>query len=350
MNSNDDDQRSEDGVFPGPPFDVRAEGRVRTKGAAADSPFWRRPQTLFALTLVTVFFAGVFQSPQANATFAAGRMLGYDTSDAFLSVWAQPFVWFQGATFALALLGILLAHEMGHYLSARREGVAASPPYFIPFLPPLGTLGAVIRLHFERTSPDSLMRIAVNGPFGGMIVALPVLLVGLSLSRIEPLPMNTDELVFMGNGLLIQVLQNLICGVPGPGSDVVFHPLAFAGWAGCLVTAINLLPIGQLDGGHVSYVLGSRHAGALSRLSVAILLVGGFFYIGWWVFAFIAGRLIGVDHPDTVQGRELSARGYLRALLAALLLLVTLPLKPISDNGVENLIVQLELLSRYLLG
>jgi membrane-associated protease RseP (regulator of RpoE activity) len=158
-----------------------------------------------------------------------------------------------GLSYSLPLMLILLCHELGHYFAARRHGVDASLPFFIP-LPPgfgLGTLGAVIGMRDVATDRKKLIDVGAAGPIAGLIVAIPVIVIGLKLSRVEALAgFGFQE----GNSLLYALLKRLVTGMwlPDGQRDVIIHPMAFAGWAGLLITMINLLPIGQLDGGHIA--------------------------------------------------------------------------------------------------
>jgi membrane-associated protease RseP (regulator of RpoE activity) len=178
-----------------------------------------------------------------------------------------------GLPYALALIGILFAHEMGHYLLARRHGVPASLPYFIPLpLPPVGTMGAVIKMDRRIESRNALVDVGAAGPLAGLAVALPVLAWGLHISPVKPLGAGTLE----GNSLLYLGLKLLVKGqlLPGGGLDVVLHPVAWAGWVGLLVTMINLMPVGQLDGGHIAFAFFgdgyTRVSGLLHRVLPAL--------------------------------------------------------------------------------
>lgn len=182
-----------------------------------------------------------------------------------------------GVAFAATLMTILLVHEMGHYVAARIHRVPASLPFFVP-LPPqisLGTLGAVIRMSKPIQNRNQLIDVGVAGPIAGLVVAIPLLVIGLSLSELshEPIPGNYVE----GNSILYIALKLAVTGryLPYDGTDVVLHPMAFAAWVGLLITMINLIPIGQLDGGHVARAfLGNRHERFSRVLHWALLYVG----------------------------------------------------------------------------
>ena len=169
--------------------------------------------------------------------------------------------WFDGPYFAATLMGILLCHELGHYVTGRRRGVEVSLPYFIPVPPQftLGTLGAVIRMKKPISDRNALFDVGAAGPVAGLVVAIPLLVIGLSLSSLGPV--KPDDMI-EGNSILYALLKYAVFGrwLPSGGVDVQLHPMAFAGWVGLLITMINLMPIGQLDGGHVARAaLGQSH-------------------------------------------------------------------------------------------
>lgn len=194
--------------------------------------------------------------------------------------------WWQGGlAFSATLMAILTCHEMGHYLLARRHGVEVSLPYFIP-LPPqvsFGTLGAVIKMRAPIRDRNQLVDVGAAGPLAGLAVALPCLVVGLHLSHVGPIqPEGIQE----GNSILYGLVKLTVFGqwLPSGGVDVQLHPMAFAAWVGLLITMINLIPIGQLDGGHVMRAgLGARHERLSALLHRALLVVA--VVAGGWLFA-----------------------------------------------------------------
>jgi len=191
--------------------------------------------------------------------------------------------WVGGIAFGATLMGILTCHELGHYIVGRRHGVDVSLPYFIPLPPPtLGTLGAVIRMRRPIEDRGKLFDVGAAGPVAGLLVAIPLLVVGLYLSEVgKPTPGSFIE----GNSILYALLKYAVFGrwLPGDGVDVQLHPMAFAGWVGLLVTMINLMPIGQLDGGHIAKsALGEAHEKWSARLHVALPIIG--FAVGTVMF------------------------------------------------------------------
>lgn len=178
-----------------------------------------------------------------------------------------------GLVYMASLVGILLGHEMGHYVMARRNRIDASLPYFIPFpFLIIGTFGAVIVMRGRIRSRNALMEVGAAGPLAGLVVTIPVLLVGLRLSPVLPIPEGS---LLEGSSLLYMALKRLAAGPIPPGHDVMLHPMAWAGWVGLLVTMLNLLPIGQLDGGHVFYALfGEAHRRVSRLVHVGLFALG----------------------------------------------------------------------------
>jgi Zn-dependent protease len=203
-------------------------------------------------------------------------------------------------TFTLPLMAILGVHELAHYFTARRRKVAASLPFFIPMIPPLGTFGAFISLRDPIPNKKTLMEIGVAGPLAGLLVTIPLAIVGLMMTNSEArlVPMNVGSEGVMGVSfpLLYQALELF---VPLKG-DYLLHPTAFAAWVGFLVTALNLLPVGQLDGGHVARALLGARAKYLSWVTVAALVGIGIFYFGWLLFALLI-LFLGARHPPPLN-------------------------------------------------
>ncbi|MDZ7723964.1 MAG: site-2 protease family protein [candidate division KSB1 bacterium] len=203
-----------------------------------------------------------------------------------------------GVWYALPVIVILFSHEMGHYLMCRRYRVPATFPFFIPFpfLNPFGTLGAVIRIRGIIPSRKALFDIGVAGPLAGLAFTLPALYFGISMSDIVPATENTDAAFYLGESLLYKGISYLTLGPISDGYDVMLHPLAYAGWVGLFVTALNLLPIGQLDGGHVYYSLFGRRGKAGSMIFLAALGVAVINYPGWGLL-FLILLIWGRKHP-----------------------------------------------------
>jgi membrane-associated protease RseP (regulator of RpoE activity) len=199
-------------------------------------------------------------------------------------------------------MSILLFHEMGHYLLARVHGVWASLPYFIPG-PPLfvGTFGAFIRMKSPPANRRALFDVGAAGPWAGVLLAIPAAIIGLSLSEVRPLNPLDEGGILLGDSFLFSALTRLVLGVSSNEVSIVLHPVALAGWFGLFVTFLNLLPVGQLDGGHVMYSLFGRWHRWISRVSlIAILMLGFQGWQGWFVWVVLLSML-GVDHPPTLD-------------------------------------------------
>jgi membrane-associated protease RseP (regulator of RpoE activity) len=237
-----------------------------------DAPIaWRAPAAAFALTVVSTFFVGAIT--YVDAPFP---------TETVRSLWAQgqlaaagriAFGFFlRGWTYAVPLLFVLVCHELGHFLAARAHRVPASLPHFLPLpLPPFGTLGAVIRLPARIRRRGALLDIGAAGPLCGLCAAVPITYVGLRWSLLRPV-LTTGTWVEEGTSLLFGLLKWLAWGPIPPGHEIVLHPTAMAGWVAMLITMLNLLPYGQLDGGHVSYAL-FRHRAALVGRAALVALV-----------------------------------------------------------------------------
>jgi membrane-associated protease RseP (regulator of RpoE activity) len=214
---------------------------------------------------------------------------------------AEPWQITAGLPFAVTLMTILLVHEMGHYLMSRYHRVHATLPYFIPAPSFIGTFGAFIKMDSPPQDRRSLFDVGAAGPLAGLVLAVPAVIIGLRLSTISP----DDGMrggIALGSSLLLNFLSQITLGLVPDEANIIMHPIGFAGWIGLLVTGMNLLPVGQLDGGHVVYALfGQRHIW-ISRLAlVAILLLG---FLRWWDGWLIWGLLLlfmGVRHPPPLD-------------------------------------------------
>lgn len=267
---------------------------------------------LLALTTVSVLFVG--------ATMVNPALDGFLT---------HPF---SGWPFALSMLAILGAHEMGHYVVARRGHVLVSLPYFIPMpIGPLGTMGAFINMRSVPRDRAQVLRIGMAGPLCGLVVTLVVLAYGLSTSAVSAVP-SGEIYLQEGNSLLYMILKRAILGrwLPADGLDVMLSPVAFAGWAGLMVTGLNLIPAAQLDGGHVAFSLLGRHARLLTMLLSGGMLLLGFAWEGWFIWAVLI-FLLG-SRPHVVQDAitPLTARQRLAAVLVVVLAVMLFPPVPLA--------------------
>lgn len=249
---------------------------------------WALPIVLFLLTVFTTLWAGAYQAYHGPVRGPLNFLL------------SSPETLWRGIPFAGALLFILTTHELGHYLLSKIHRVPASLPLFIPGPPHfIGTFGAIIRMRGPILSRRALFDIGVAGPLAGFVVAVVALIVGLNLSTVVD---RTGTFgLQLGEPLLLQFMAWVIIGPLPPEADVVLHPIGFAAWFGLFVTSLNLLPIGQLDGGHVAYALWGRRQRTMAMVFLPILLVLGFIgWPGWFLWAFMAG-LWGLGHPPVID-------------------------------------------------
>lgn len=255
------------------------------------------PIVLFLLTVFTTLWAGAYATRTNPREGPVQFLLG------------DPAALLKGLPFAGTLLGILVTHEFGHYLFSRIHRVPASLPLFIPGPPHfIGTFGAIIRMRSPILSRKALFDIGVAGPIFGFVVAVVALVIGLSLSKVV-----TNEAVYglhLGEPLLLQFVSWLVLGPLPQGYDVVLHPVGFAAWFGLFVTSLNLIPIGQLDGGHVAYALWGPRQRTVALATLPILMVLGFMpggWPGWFLWAGMAG-LVGLGHPPVMDPRAALGR------------------------------------------
>ncbi|MGW8144577.1 MAG: site-2 protease family protein [Anaerolineales bacterium] len=275
---------------------------------------------LFIFTGISVVFAGTLFEYRGPFTSDISMIL--------------PFLipsLLRGLAFAGALLAILLAHEFGHYLAARYHRSAVTLPYFIPFpFSPFGTMGAFIQLKEPPKNKRILLDIGIAGPLAGLVIAIPLCFLGLYLSKVDTLPLFLSQgqaISLEGNSLLYLLMKFIIFGqwlpapvdlngmspilywlryfftgqpVPYGALDVLLHPVAWAGWAGLLITALNLIPAGQLDGGHVLYSLFGRKSRIILPFILVALIILGTVWSGWWLWAFII-FLLGRAHAEPLD-------------------------------------------------
>ncbi len=286
LDQRSDDQPIRSGELPvavGPSEDL---SRLSPDHEFEESPFskWILPVSLFAATIFTTLWAGAYQP------YSLGKRGPID----FLL--DSPELLWSGIPFAATLLVILVTHEFGHYALSRIHGVPASLPLFIPGPPYfIGTFGAIIRLRGPIVNRRALFDIGVAGPLAGFLAAVVALVIGLNLSTV--IDRTATHGWQLGEPLLLQFIAWLVVGSVPPQADIVLHPIGFAAWFGLFVTSLNLIPIGQLDGGHVAYALWGKRQRTMAFVMVPILIVLGYIgWQGWWVWAFMAG-LWGLGHP-----------------------------------------------------
>ena len=234
--------------------------------------------TLFILTFISTLAAGSLQQ-------------GINPIEHPEQIW-------RGLPFSLTLLLILGAHEFGHYFVSRRHHIEVTLPYFIPAPSLVGTFGAFIKMKSPILDRRILLDVGAAGPLCGMIVAIPILLIGLYLSDIRPTPPESG--ITLGSSILFYIFTWIIYGSLPDTTGLILHPMAFSGWIGLLVTAINLIPVGQLDGGHVAYAVLGRKQHILSKLMVLSLVIMGLTgWSGWLIWAALL-MIMGMRHPPVV--------------------------------------------------
>ena len=234
---------------------------------------------LFLLTLFTTLIAGTLQEG-VNPLEDPGKI-------------------YKGIPFSFALMAILLAHELGHYWIARRHGMNVTLPYFIPAPSFIGTFGAFIKMRSPARDRNVLLDVGAAGPLVGVAFAIPFLILGLKLSEVRVIQgqMGTR----LGSSLILHLTSWALFGSLPDGTDIIIHPVGFAGWIGLLVTSLNLLPVGQLDGGHIAYALLGEKQNIVSKIVFGGLLVLGVFgWPGWLLWALLL-FLMGFRHPPPLD-------------------------------------------------
>ncbi len=251
-------------------------------------------------------------------TTAAGALYANNTVDSWILVFLRGWV------FSVPLMSILLVHEMGHYLAARRRFLDVTPPYFLPGIPPAGTFGAFIKVRSPLPDKRALMEVGASGPIAGSLLAIPLLALGLYFSEFVPEKGPVSGFDF-GSSLMLELLCFIQFGHFSFNSTILLHPTALAAWFGLFVTAMNLLPIGQLDGGHVIYALfGPRLAHIISLGVFACLIpLGILVWPGWLVFGLLT-FFLGLRHPPPLDPyTPLDRTGRIIGWIAIILFLLT---------------------------
>jgi membrane-associated protease RseP (regulator of RpoE activity) len=207
-----------------------------------------------------------------------------------------------GPVYSFAVILILFGHEMGHYLMSRRYGIRATLPFFLPFpLPPFGTLGAVIRMESTVSSRKALFDTGAAGPFTSLILSIPAIVIGLGLSKVVPASHIKEGALRLADPLLFSAIQRLVLGQIPENYEIVLHPIGFAGWVGLFVTSLNLLPIGQLDGGHIAYGLFGKRSRVIFLIAITVMAFITVFYNPGWFLLLILIILFGFRHPPPMD-------------------------------------------------
>jgi hypothetical protein len=262
---------------------------------------------LFFVTLATMYLVPVFFSSRPGE---------------FLSNLRRG----DGLEFTAAMMSILLVHEMGHFVAGRRRGIVTSWPYFLPAPNLIGTFGAIIRSRSPFWNRRDLIEVGAAGPIAGFVVALFWLVYGLPHSTLTAV--SPDGAMSLGDSVLMNLLCTWLLPTPPAGFDYLLSEGAFAGWVGLLVTAINLLPVGQLDGGHIVYALFHRHQRRFGWIAWFALVAMGFLWPGWWIFAAF-GLAFGVTHPPTLDDQQpLGRTAVILGIVALIIFVVSLTPAP----------------------
>ncbi|MDD5452388.1 MAG: site-2 protease family protein [Desulfovibrionales bacterium] len=267
---------------------------------------------LFLLTVISTTVAGALQQGVSLA--------------ALLKDWTLLT---KGIPFSFTLLAILITHEMSHYFVSRYHGVQVTLPFFIPAPSVIGTFGAFIRIKSPMENRRALLDIGLSGPLGGAVVAIPVLYIGLKMSTIQVMPKPTG--VELGSSILLDQMVRLALGKLPDYYQVVLHPVAFAGWIGLLVTSLNLIPVGQLDGGHIAYaILGEKSKRLAIGCFIALIILGLVGWSGWFIWAGLL-YVMGWQHPPPLNPAiPLDTKRKWLGVLALILFVVTFTPTPFS--------------------
>jgi len=266
---------------------------------------------LFILTFMTTLLAGAY--------FTEGVI-----------PWQNPEKIYLGLPFSLTLLFILLTHEFAHYFMSRRHNIPVTFPYFIPAPTIVGTFGAIIKMRPPILNRRSLIDIGASGPIVGFAAAVIAVIIGLTLSEVRPSEgLHTG--LSLGDSILFSFLTRLILNVNPDKYDIFLHPVAFAGWFGLLVTSVNLLPIGQLDGGHIAYaLLGEKHK-IVSKMMIPVLIVLGILFFYGWILVAVLMFLMGHRHPPVIYPQmPLDGKRKILGWISLAIFIITFTPMPIS--------------------
>ncbi len=294
---------------------------------------------LFLLTCFTTLIMGARM--QYNFAHNEPAVSMDDSVPLFPASWlfTEPARVLAGLPFAATLMFFFMAHEMGHYFYCRRYGIYATLPFFIPMpLPPIGTMGAVILIRSPIRSRTALFDIGIAGPIAGFLVALAMLVISLGWSKPMPASITAPEIEF-GYPLIFQAVHRLL-SIVNPASmiadvpltRVLLHPVAIAAWVGMLATALNLLPGGQLDGGHIVYSISPRAHRLISRATILVLLPMAFLWVGWILWAILL-QLTTLRHPQVAEWPRVSGVRTSLAVVALFMLMFTLTPAPVHGYG-----------------
>lgn len=275
----------------------------------------KKPQKKFPYLNLVLFILTFFTTTFAGTLFSGKEPKG------FLDLAS-------GLPFSLSLLTILLFHEFGHYLMSKRYNVEATLPYFIPAPSFIGTFGAIIKMKSLVKTKKALINIGATGPLAGFFISLPFLFYGLMHSKMTKV---TENAIILGDSLMMKFATYLVWGTLPEGYDLILHPVAFAAWIGMFVTAMNLIPVGQLDGGHIIYAMFTNKFHKITLFSLLALLILGFTkWEGWLMWAFLL-FILGRNHPPVEDiYEELSTREKFIGYLSIFVFIITFIPTPFS--------------------
>ncbi len=316
-------------------FEVPASAQVFVSAPRRNRRYWLHI-TLLLLTMGTTLVVGARLQYNFMHDLPAFTLDTFSDLFPVMWIWERPARLALGIPFSFTLIGILLAHEFGHFFLAEKNRVYATLPYFIPAPTFIGTFGALIRIKSPIRSRQALFDIGIAGPIAGFLVAVPVLLWGLALSKPMPADVPRSAIEF-GYPLIFRLGHSLLAPFArhaAPLNDLYLHPVGVAAWVGMFATALNLLPGGQFDGGHILYAIAPRVHKWVTRISIAVLIpLGIFFWSGWLLWALILG-FTGMRHPLVPAWPGLDPTRRWLALVAVLMLALTLVLAPVVHQAI----------------
>lgn len=254
-----------------------------------------------------------------STTLAAGAL------QAGVNIFKEPGRILEGLPFAATLMTILLVHELSHYITSKKHLTEATLPYFIPAPSIIGTFGAFIKMKSPIITRKALIDIGASGPIAGFIVSISASIIGLSMSKVTPLQtIESMQAISLGDSLLFSYLSRLTLGVTPDEYDILLHPVAFAGWIGLFITFLNLMPIGQLDGGHIAYaIFEQRHKQISLAFVLLLMLLGLFFWEGWAIWSILM-LILGIKHPPVTYWEiPLDPRRKFISVLCLIILIIT---------------------------
>jgi membrane-associated protease RseP (regulator of RpoE activity) len=310
-------------------------------------PRLRQRYWLHGLLLLATIFTTLVVGARMQYNFQHNQptfSLNDDTLPFFPAGWAlaRPARLLLGVPFAATLMLILLAHELGHYLCCEYYGVQATLPFFIPAPTLIGTLGAFIRIRSPIRSRTALFDIGIAGPIAGFVLATAVLFLSLPLSKVLPLSAASSD-IELGYPLIFRIAWYLLPLAQLKAHShalhaIYFHPMAIAAWVGMFATALNLLPGGQLDGGHIVFSIAPRAHKLVSRLSIlALIPMALYFWAGWLIWAILL-RISGMRHPIVAEWPEVRGGRRWLALFAVAMLVLTLAPAPFAHSSILEII------------